>query len=108
MGTLSKSRDTAIASRQSPRGLLRSAMSRSGGKFFFTIRWRGTTLSQGIPIHPAVENTYFFTLEDAMKLSLTLLSLPLASAQFRALAAAAPQAAAGEREAPPSPNHTKQ
>jgi hypothetical protein len=29
------------------------------GKFFFTIRWRGTTLSQGIPIHRAVEDKNF-------------------------------------------------
>src|SRR6267378_366887 len=30
------------------------------GNFLFTIRWRGTTLSQGIPIHRAVENKHSF------------------------------------------------
>jgi hypothetical protein len=29
------------------------------GKFFFTIRWGGATLSLGIPIHRAVEDKNF-------------------------------------------------
>lgn len=83
-------------------------MSRGGGKFFFTIRWRGTTLSQGIPIHRAIENEYFFTREDAMKVSVTLLSLALAGAVFSAVPAGAQQAAAGEKNTQASTTETKE
>jgi hypothetical protein len=83
-------------------------MSRCGGKFFFTIRWRGTTLSQGIPIHRAVENKYFFTMEDAMKVSVTLLSLALAGAVFSAVPARAQQAATGEKNTQASTKETKE
>jgi hypothetical protein len=83
-------------------------MSRCRGKFFFTIRWCGATLSQGIPIHRAVENKFFFTMEDAMKVSLTLLSLVLAGAVFSAVPAGAQETAAGEKTTPASTKETKQ
>jgi hypothetical protein len=82
-------------------------VSRCGGKFFFTIRWRGTTLSQGIPIHRAVENKNFSTMEDAMKVSVTLLSLTLAGAVFSAVPVGAQQAAPGEKNAQASTKETK-
>ena len=77
------------------------------GKFFFTIRWCGTTLSQRIPIHRAVENKNFFTMEDAMKVSVTLLSLALAGAVFSAVPARAQEAAAGEKSAQAATKVTK-
>jgi hypothetical protein len=82
-------------------------MNRCEGKFFFTIRWRGATLSQGIPIQRAVENKNFFTMEDAMKVSVTLLSLALAGAVFSAVPAGAQEAAAGEKKTQASTKETK-
>ena len=63
------------------------------GRFLFTILRRGITLSQGIPIHRAVENPNFFILEDAMKVPVILLSLALAGAVFSVVSAGAQQAA---------------
>jgi hypothetical protein len=77
------------------------------GKFFFTIRWRGATLSQGIPIHRAVDNKNCFTMEDAMRVPVTLLSLALAGAVFSAMPAGARQAAAGEKNKQTSTKETK-
>ena len=98
---------TAIGNNCNHLGAAAVSYEPDGGKFFFTIRWRGTTLSQGIPIHRAVENKNFFTMEDAMKVSVTLLSLTLAGAVFIALPAGAQEAAAGEKTTQASTKETK-
>jgi hypothetical protein len=77
------------------------------GRFLFTIPRCGITLSQGIPIHRAVENPNFFILEDAMKVPVILLSLALAVAVFSVVPTRAQQAAAGEKDTQASAKETK-
>src|ERR1700674_3194848 len=64
------------------------------GRFFFTILFRRITLSHGILTHrTGRESTTISTMEDAMKVSVILLSLALAGAVFAAVPAGAQQAA---------------